>query len=158
MKIIIQNADIKVCIHLPINLACIVHPIPQYAIKQPSLNFNVTPISLSLKPSPSFFYTHFLPFDHLLTILHSPMWMANCKVKPCLPMTFRKQWPFPLYHSLHPSLFQVSTSSLSRKRLIGNVLKSFSNLDSIFSLFRHRPWQILKEESLVEWPPDDLRR
>ena len=149
LKIIIQNADIEVCIHLPINLACKAHSIPQHTAphhQRTSSKLQCTfhqPITQALSipfPCPLHpIWPQTIDFGliwphHLLPILHSPVLMADCKVQSGLSMVFGEKWPFLLHHSLHPSLFQVSANSLSRDRLIINVLKSLSDLDSIFSL------------------------
>ena len=47
---------------------------------------------------------------------------------------FCKKWLFLLYSSLHSRLFEVVTSGLSRARLVDDILKSPSDLNSICNL------------------------
>ena len=44
--------------------------------------------------------------------------------------------PFPLNHSLHPSILQAISNCLCRDRLVDNIPESFGDLDCIFS----SPW------------------
>ena len=45
-------------------------------------------------------------------------------------MTLLQQRPFPLYHSLHASLFELSTYCIGRQGLVGDVLEDSGDLYS----------------------------
>src|SRR5204862_5247903 len=119
-----------------------------HTIKDPPPNFLVPFTSLSLKFSPGFFHTHFLPSDpksvdfgfirphHLLPILHSPMLVCQSKVHPLLPMFFGKEGLFLFHHSFHPNYFKAVTHSLSMERLVGDVRESLGHIHSSISLSR----------------------
>src|SRR5204862_249861 len=121
-----------------------------HTIKDPPPNFLVPFTSLSLKFSPGFFHTHFLPSDpksvdfgfirpqHFLPILHSPMLVCQSKVHPLLPMFFGKEGLFLFHHSFHPNYFKAVTHSLSMERLVGDVRKSLGHIHSSISLSRTR--------------------
>src|ERR1700739_131373 len=60
--------------------------------------------------------------------------MGQGKVQPLLPVPLGEERLFPLHHSLHPCSLQVTTSCLSRQRLVGDIPKGLGDLYSIFSL------------------------
>ena len=68
--------------------------------------------------------------------------------------------PFPLNHSLHPSILQAISNCLCRDRLVDNIPESFGDLDCIFSSepIRQITWQMLVSESFVGQPPEDIWR
>ena len=60
-------------------------------MSDPPPNFYVPWTSLSERPSPGFFQTHFLPSDPkqlnlVSSVLHSPILVCQSKVKICLPV------------------------------------------------------------------------
>src|SRR6266478_6542090 len=67
LELILKDTNIEVGIHIAIDFAGIPqsHPKQPHNITCPPPNLSVPSTSLSLRPSPFFFHTHFLPSDQM---------------------------------------------------------------------------------------------
>ena len=63
LKVTLQNLSVEVSIHIPINPSSKSRPFPQHTAPNHEWSIYVPWTSLSERPSPGFFQTHFLPSD-----------------------------------------------------------------------------------------------
>src|SRR5258707_11849681 len=67
LELLLKDTNIEVGIHIAIDFSGITlsHPKQPHNITCPPPNLSVPSTSLSLRPSPFFFHTHFLPSDQM---------------------------------------------------------------------------------------------